>query len=137
LVAIHVRIEALEHVADFLATDATVKHSDRMARAPAPAVDDDPIATIVIGSPLFSLCATRTSGLAKRIIENGASHAGAAGSPRAAKGKATTAMTAAAAIALLARLRVLDSLAADFMLTVVCLRCPMSQSEVREHLHDC
>jgi hypothetical protein len=81
----------------------------------------------VIGSPLFSLCATRTSGLAKRIIENGASHAGAAGSPRAAKGKATTAMTAAAAIALLARLMVLDSLAVDFMLTVVCLRCPMSQ----------
>jgi len=74
-----------------------------MARAPAPAVDDDPIATIVIGSPLFSLCATRTSGLAKRIIENGASHVGAAGSPRAAKGKATTAMTAMTAIGLFAR----------------------------------
>jgi hypothetical protein len=34
----------------------------------------------------------------KRIIENGASHAGAAGSPRAAKGKATAVTTAATAI---------------------------------------
>jgi hypothetical protein len=58
---------------------------------------------MVIGSPLLSLCATRTSGLVKRIIENGASHVGAAGSPRAAKGKATTAMTAAAAIGLFAQ----------------------------------
>jgi len=41
--------------------------------------------------------------LVKRIIENGASHVGAAGSPRAAKGKATTAMTAAAAIGLFAQ----------------------------------
>jgi hypothetical protein len=41
--------------------------------------------------------------LVKRIMENGASHVGAAGSLRAAKGKATTAMTAAAAIGLLAR----------------------------------
>jgi hypothetical protein len=38
----------------------------------------------------------------KRIIENGASHVGAAGSPRAAKGKATTAVIAAAAIGLFA-----------------------------------
>jgi hypothetical protein len=58
---------------------------------------------MVIGSPLLSLCATRTSGLVKRIIDNGASQIGAAGSPRAAKGKATTAMTAAAAIGFFAQ----------------------------------
>jgi hypothetical protein len=58
---------------------------------------------MVIGSPLLSLCVTRTSGFAKRIIETGASHVGAAGSPRAAKGKATTAMIAAAAIGLFAQ----------------------------------
>jgi len=58
---------------------------------------------MVIGSPLASFCATRTSGLVKRIIENGASHVAAVGSSRAAKGKATTAMTAAAAIGLFAQ----------------------------------
>jgi hypothetical protein len=57
---------------------------------------------MVIGSPLLSLCATRTSGLVKRIMENGASQVGAV-SPRAAKGKATAAMTAATAIGLFAR----------------------------------
>jgi hypothetical protein len=41
--------------------------------------------------------------LVKRIIDNGASQIGAAGSPRAAKGKATTAMTAAAAIGFFAQ----------------------------------
>jgi hypothetical protein len=61
------------------------------------------MATMVIGSPLASFCATRTSGLVKRIIENGASHVAAVGSPRAAKGKATSAMTAAAAIGHFAR----------------------------------
>ena len=44
-----------------------------------------------------------TSGLVKRIIENGASHVGAAGSPRAAKGEAMAAMTAATAISLFAQ----------------------------------
>jgi len=58
---------------------------------------------MVIGSPLLSLCATRTSGLVKRIIENGVSHVGAAGSLRAAKGKTTVAIIAAAAIGLFAQ----------------------------------
>src|SRR4051812_46471055 len=34
--------------------------------APAPAVEDEPIATIVIGAPEASLLATRGSGLARR-----------------------------------------------------------------------
>jgi hypothetical protein len=58
---------------------------------------------MVIGSPLLSLSATRVSGLVKRVMENGASQAGMALSPRAAIGKATMATKAATAKGRLAR----------------------------------
>ena len=70
--------------------------------APDPAVDDDPIATMVIGLPLLRLSATRVSELGKRIMENGASQVGVALSLRAAIGKAAIATRAATANARLA-----------------------------------
>src|SRR5450759_760309 len=54
--------------------------------APAPAVDDEPIATMVIGAPAASFCATCDSGLASLSRWSGASHMGAAVSACAENG---------------------------------------------------
>ena len=67
---------------------------DASELAPAPAVDEDPIATIVIGLAFLSFAATRDSGLVKRIIEKGASQLGVTLSAYRANGKVTAAMKA-------------------------------------------
>jgi hypothetical protein len=67
---------------------------DTSELAPAPAVDEDPIATIVIGLPFLSFVAMWDSGLVKRIIEKGASQLGTTLSACTANGKVTAAMKA-------------------------------------------
>lgn len=62
-----------------------------------PAVDDEPIETIVIGSAVLSFCEKRASGFEKRIICIGASQVGAGSPARAASGSAITATRAASA----------------------------------------
>jgi hypothetical protein len=64
--------------------------------APAPAVDDEPMATMVMGLPLVSFCATRASGLVKRTSSSGASQPGAAA--RAVNGHAKAMKRTAAAM---------------------------------------
>src|ERR1700690_689393 len=54
--------------------------------APAPAVDDEPIGTMVIGAPSVSVCATGDNGLPGRIRSSRVSHDSAGVSARAESG---------------------------------------------------
>src|SRR5450759_1765120 len=71
--------------------------------APAPAVDDEPMATMVIGAPAVSFCATCDSGLARRIRSSGVSHDSAGVSARDDNGNAKVANSAATVVHFIAR----------------------------------
>src|ERR1019366_5032869 len=71
--------------------------------APAPAVDDEPMATMVIGAPAASFCATCDSGLARRIRSRGVSHDSAGVSARADSGNANAASSATTVVHFIAR----------------------------------
>src|SRR5580704_13901932 len=74
--------EPRHHVFGLVAVDAAVEHGDVLQRetllevdgepAPAPAVDEEPMATMVSGSPLAKRRAVRTSGPSKWLNSVGA-----------------------------------------------------------------